>query len=246
MTPVFNRMFLRDFSARRGLGILERLARHAVLAPLSALAPLAAFAVLATLGAGATLPTTAHAADSAIAQLRRFTSETQSATGHFTQQLIKQDGSTAKPASGDFAFARPGRFRWEIRKPYEQLIITDGAKLWFYDKDLEQVTVRKATETIGATPAALLFGSGDLDGAFELSEITGRDGLQSVEAKPRTPDSGFEKIVIGMRDGLPVSMEVRDAFGQVNRFGFESIERNPRIAADAFTFTPPPGVDVIE
>lgn len=195
---------------------------------------------------GALVPRNAPAAESAITQLRRFTTETRSATGRFTQQLIKQDGTGARPASGEFAFARPGRFRWEIRKPYEQLIVTDGRKLFFYDKDLEQVTVRKTSETIGATPAALLFGGGDLDSAFTLKDVDSRDGLQWVDATPKSPDSGFERILIGMRDGLPAAMEVRDAFGQTNRFGFESIARNPSMRDDAFDFTPPPNVDVIE
>ncbi|MGE0311405.1 MAG: outer membrane lipoprotein chaperone LolA [Lautropia sp.] len=186
----------------------------------------------------------ARAADSAIAQLRRFTDDTHSARGRFTQQLLRQGGA-ARASSGEFAFARPGRFRWEIREPYEQLIVTDGRTLWFYDKDLEQVTIREASETIGATPAALLFGSGRLDAAFTLAEQGERDGLQWVEAVPRKPDSGFEKIGIGLRDGLPAVMEVRDSFGQVNRFRFEAIERNPALAPDRFDFTPPPGVDVI-
>lgn len=188
----------------------------------------------------------ARAAEDGIAQLRRFTAQTRSARGRFTQQLIRQSGAAGKTSSGEFAFERPGRFRWEIQRPFEQLIVTDGTKLYFYDKDLQQVTVRKATDAIGATPAAVLFGDGELGGAFELKEQGERDGLAWVDALPRSADSGFERIQIGLRDGLPRKMEVRDAFGQVNRFEFSAIEANAAVAPAGFAFTPPPGVDVIE
>jgi outer membrane lipoprotein carrier protein len=181
-----------------------------------------------------------------IDQLKAFSRTTQSARGEFQQQLLKQSGQASAPAKGEFAFARPGRFRWEIQSPYRQLIVTDGRKLYFYDKDLKQVTVREAGEAISATPAAVLFGGADLDAAFTLKEEGEREGLQWVEALPKASDSGFDRIRVGMRDGLPAEMEVRDAFGQVNRFTFTRISRNAAVADGDFNFTPPPGVDVIQ
>ncbi|MBA3477201.1 MAG: outer membrane lipoprotein chaperone LolA [Lautropia sp.] len=193
----------------------------------------------------ATAPSSALAAG-AIDQLKEFSRTTRSARGDFTQQLIKQSGQAAAPARGGFAFARPGRFRWEIQSPYQQLIVTDGSMLHFYDKDLKQVTVRKADDAISATPAAVLFGGADLESAFSLKEEGERDGLQWVEALPKVADSGFDRIRVGMRDGLPAEMEVKDAFGQVNRFTFTRISRNAAVADSDFSFTPPPGVDVIQ
>lgn len=181
-----------------------------------------------------------------IDQLKAFSRSTQSARGEFTQQLVKQSRQASPPAKGEFAFARPGRFRWDIQSPYQQLIVTDGKKLYFYDRDLKQVTVRQAGDVINATPAAVLFGGADLDSAFTLKDEGARDGLQWVEALPKLNDSGFDRIRIGMRDGLPAEMEVKDAFGQVNRFVFTRISRNAAVADSDFSFTPPAGVDVIE
>ena len=154
-------------------------------------------------------------------------------------------GGSAR-SSGSFAFARPGNFRWEIDKPDPQLIVTDGKKLYFYDEGLRQVTVREASEAIQATPAAVLFGVGDLDEAFKLSEVGQYNGVAWVEAVPRSADSGFDRIRIGMRDGLPVVMEVVDAFGQINRFEFSKLSTNERIPAERFHFKVPAGVDVLE
>jgi len=203
-------------------------------------------ALLALLGVlGAAVAPPAHAAG-AIEQLKAFSRATQSARGEFSQQLVKRSGQASAPAKGEFAFARPGRFRWDIRSPYQQLIVTDGRQLFFYDRDLKQVTVRPAGDAIGATPAAVLFGSTDLDTAFTLEEAGEREGLSWVAAQPKAADSGFDSIRVGMRDGLPATMEVKDAFGQVNRFTFTRISRNAAVSDGDFSFTPPAGVDVIQ
>ena len=182
-----------------------------------------------------------------IAQLRRFATRTPAATGTFVQTQLGGGGRGGSArSSGSFAFARPGNFRWEIDKPDPQLIVTDGKKLYFYDEGLRQVTVREASEAIQATPAAVLFGVGDLDEAFKLSEVGQYNGVAWVEAVPRSADSGFDRIRIGMRDGLPVVMEVVDAFGQINRFEFSRLATNERIPAERFHFKVPAGVDVLE
>ena len=116
----------------------------------TALAALAVMAVMALL-----VSPSAFAAEGGVAQLRRFVESTPQATGRFTQTLVKEGGVTARPSSGSFAYARPGRFRWDIQKPYEQLIVTDGKQLHFYDKDLQQVTIKPVSEGMSATPAAL-------------------------------------------------------------------------------------------
>ena len=183
-----------------------------------------------------------------VAQLRRFVESTPQATGRFTQTLVKEGGVTARPSSGSFAYARPGRFRWDIQKPYEQLIVTDGKQLHFYDKDLQQVTIKPVSEGMSATPAALLFGSGEIDRAFKLVDEAGQagDGLAWVVATPLSKEAGFERLRIGMRNGLPARMEVIDAFGQQSRFEFEGIDPKASIAADEFRFVTPPGVDVVQ
>ena len=186
------------------------------------------------------------AAASAIEQLRNFATGTSSARGEFLQQQVRANGRPGEASSGTFAFIRPGRFRWEVLKPFEQLIVTDGERVHFYDKDLKQVTVRKVTEAVGATPAAILFGSNDLETNFTIKDLGASEGVDWLEAVPRSKESGFDRIRIGFRTGLPVAMEVLDSFGQTTRFVFRAIDRNPKLDAGQFRFTAPPGVDVVQ
>jgi outer membrane lipoprotein carrier protein len=202
---------------------------------------LARIAVATALAAAA-----GSASAGAVDQLRAFAAATQSARGEFSQQQVRAGGRAAAAASGVFAFSRPGRFRWEVTAPYEQLIVTDGERLHFYDKDLKQVTVRKVGDAISATPAAILFGSNDIDASFTVRDAGTVDGVEWLEAIPKAKDSGFDRIRIGLRGGLPESMEVRDAFGQTTRFAFRSIERNPQLDPGLFRFTAPSGVDVVQ
>ena len=162
------------------------------------------------------------------------------------QQQVRSNGRAGEASSGTFAFTRPGRFRWEVLKPFEQLIVTDGERVHFYDKDLKQVTVRKVTDAVGATPAAILFGSNDLETNFTIKDLGASEGVDWLEAVPRSKESGFDRIRIGFRAGQPVAMEVLDSFGQTTRFVFRAIDRNPKLDAGQFRFTAPPGVDVVQ
>ena len=183
---------------------------------------------------------------SAIEQLRTFATSTSSARGEFLQQQVRTSGRSGEASSGTFAFIRPGRFRWEVLKPIEQLIVTDGERVHFYDKDLKQVTVRKVTDAVSATPAAILFGSNDLEANFTIKDLGTSDGVDWLEAVPRSKESGFDRIRIGFRTGLPVAMEVLDSFGQTTRFVFRAIDRNPKLDGALFRFTAPAGVDVVQ
>ena len=181
----------------------------------------------------------------AIDDLHSFAAQTKTAKGNFTQRVVSRSNKASQPTSGDFVFARPGRFRWAYSKPYEQVLVADGEKLSIYDKDLNQVTVRKLGDALGGTPASILFGSNDLDKNFELKDAGVRDGVAWLEAKPKTRDTAFEKISIGFRNGELAAMELRDALGQVTMLEFSGVERNPKLDASTFTFTPPEGADVL-
>ena len=148
-------------------------------------------------------------------QLQRFVDDVQSATGRFTQQVVGTEGTPRQLQEGEFAFQRPGRFRWETLKPYEQVVVSDGKVLRQYDPDLLQVTERPVDASIGASPAAILFGSGSLEDAFQLSEQGERDGLSWLRAKPRNADAGFTHVDIGFAQGIPQRLELLDAFGTV-------------------------------
>lgn len=181
----------------------------------------------------------------AIDDLRAFSAQTKTAKGDFVQRVQSRVKASA-PASGDFVFARPGRFRWSYTKPYEQLLVADGEKLSIYDKDLNQVTVRKLGDALGSTPAAILFGSADLDRSFDLKDAGERDGVAWLDATPKTKDTQFQKISIGFRHGELAAMELHDALGQTTMLEFSNVERNPKVDASTFAFTPPKGADVLQ
>lgn len=193
------------------------------------------------------LPAVASA--SALDQFKSFVKSTKSAKGEFTQRQVKMmDGSTkvSNESTGTFMFARPGRFIWTYQKPYEQLLQSDGEKLYIYDKDLNQVTVRQLGNALGSSPAAILFGSNDLEKNFILKDAGTKDGLEWLEATPKSKDTTFDRIGIGLKDGVPLAMELRDSFGQVSLLSFKKFEKNPALAADQFRFTVPKGADVFQ
>jgi outer membrane lipoprotein carrier protein len=204
------------------------------------------FKSLAALTAGLLLAGAAHA--SALEQFKSFVSTTKAAKGEFVQRQVKSTtGETPKvstPASGTFVFARPGKFIWTYSKPYEQVLQADGDKLYIFDKDLNQVTVKKLGDALGSSPAAILFGSNDLEKNFTLSEAGAKDGVELLKAVPKAKDTSFEQIIIGLRDGLPVLMELKDSFGQTSVLTFKSIEKNPALNATSFKFVMPKGADV--
>jgi outer membrane lipoprotein carrier protein len=185
----------------------------------------------------------------ALDQFRSFVAATKSARGEFSQRMVKEEGGklhTSSPSSGNFLFARPGKFIWSYQKPYEQVLQADGEKLYIYDKDLNQVTSRTLGNAIGSSPAAILFGSNDLEKNFTLSEAGTRDGIEWLQAIPKAKDTQFEKIGIGFRDGIPVAMELRDSFGQVSILSFTKFEKNPVLSSGQFKFVMPKGADVLQ
>ncbi len=191
----------------------------------------------------ATTPLAAWSAD-AVAQLRKFIAEVPSASGHFTQQRLDKQGSSGQ--SGDFSFKRPGQFRWEVAKPYKQLIVSNGKVVYQYDPDLAQVTERNVGQSVGSSPAAILFGSGSLDDNFTLLGQPSKAGMDWLRATPRSADAGFAYVDIGFRDAMPARLELLDSFGQTTRIDLSNIVVNPKLDAKAFSFTPPADVDVVK
>jgi len=184
-------------------------------------------------------------ASTAEQQLRHFIQNVQSATGQFEQQTVVTQGK-AKPAqTGTFSFERPGKFKWAVQLPYEQLIVSDGKNVLQYDPDLAQVTQRSVDQSIGASPAAILFGSGSLDEAFTLSALPDRDGLAWLRAVPRGADAGFKHVDMAFDNNLPARIELLDAFGQMTTIDLGKVSINPGLPASTFLFDAPEGVDVV-
>jgi outer membrane lipoprotein carrier protein len=180
-----------------------------------------------------------------VEELKSYLQQTTTAKARFAQMVLDKNLKKLQQATGTMQFSRPGRFRWEYEKPYEQTIVGDGTRLWIYDKDLNQVTVRKLDRALGSSPAALLAGSNEIEKSYTLTAAGVQDGLEWIEAVPRAKDTPFEKIRLGFNKNALEAMELRDQFGQVTVIKFSAIERNAKLAPDAFRFTPPKGADVI-
>jgi outer membrane lipoprotein carrier protein len=181
----------------------------------------------------------------AIEDLQAFLNETQSFQAQFRQTISNRQGVQAQESFGVLSIVRPGKLRWEVSKPHPQLVVGNNEKVWVYDPELEQVTIRRNDLNSGDSPAALLAGRSALEKNFTLSEDGESDGLHWVEAVPRASDSNFEKIRIGLAGKTLRAMALHDNFGQVTRIYFSKAERNPKLPASLFTFTPPAGADVI-
>ena len=182
---------------------------------------------------------------SSIERFAQFLAETQSARGEFEQRVTDRRGKLVQQSRGSLAFTRPGKFRWTYVKPYAQLIVGDGSRVWIYDEDLQQVTVRRIDQALTSTPAALLAGNNDAMRAFQVSDQGEKDGLEWMEAVPKDKEGGFERVRMGFSASGLEAMELHDSFGQVTRLKFISLARNPRLDASQFRFTPPKGADVI-
>ncbi len=163
----------------------------------------------------------------------------------FHQVLTDRSGRAIDEASGVLAIRRPNRFRWDYQEPYSQVIVADGSRIWLYDTDLEQVTVRKLDDTLSATPAMLLSGEGNLDENFTVTGTATDAGIQWVEMEPKRSDTDFKSVRLGFDGTTLKHMQLADKLGQTTRLTFTRVERNPVLDPSRFTFTVPPGVDVI-
>jgi outer membrane lipoprotein carrier protein len=184
---------------------------------------------------------------SGVDQFNAFVSSTHAAKGDFIQRQMKLVNGEVKlsdQSSGTFMFARPGKFIWLYQKPYEQLLQADGEKLYMYDKDLNQVTTKALGTALSSSPAAILFGSNDLAKNFAIKDVGQKDDMEWLQATPKDKDSTFTLISIGMQNGVPREMDLRDNFGKTTIILLQNMERNPALKPDQFKFTVPAGADV--
>ena len=193
----------------------------------------------------AALVLSAQARADSVDTLREFVRDAKSGKANFTQTVSSPDGSKKKTSSGSFEFIRPDRFRFAYSKPFEQLIVGDGQKVWLHDMDLNQVSVRKASQALGATPAALLAGD-SLDRDFNLTPEPDKDGLAWAHAAPKAKDGPFQFMRVGFRGKELAAVEIVDSFGQRSLLQFSGVSTNVALPADRFKFTPPPGADVLQ
>ncbi|MEQ1530643.1 MAG: outer membrane lipoprotein chaperone LolA [Methylococcales bacterium] len=179
------------------------------------------------------------------ARLKGFLSVSKSMTADFKQVLIDEAGNPKQTSFGQFYLQRPGKFRWNYVKPFQQEIVSNSGKVWFYDTDLEQVTIKKLDESVGSTPALLLSGDVPLETNYNI-EQQGVDGdMQWIKLIPKSQDSSFKYVLIGLQKSILAGMELNDNFGQLTRIYFSNVKLNPPLKPTLFEFTPPKNADVI-
>ena len=186
-----------------------------------------------------------------VERVRGFIDGTRTFKASFSQTITTPTGKTEvnpkkkQTSSGNVLLSRPGKFRWQVDKPFPQLMVGDGKKVWLYDPDLRQVTVRNAGEALTGSPAALLAGDNAIEKSFEMTDGGTKDGIEWVTAVPKSKDAGFSRILLGFKGETLNVMEMHDNFGQVTTIVFSAQERNPAIAPTLFKFVAPAGVDVV-
>lgn len=178
-------------------------------------------------------------------KVESFLQGLQSLQAQFKQTLTDRNGVTVEEGSGTLAIRRPDRFRWDYLEPNEQVIVADGSRIWLYDADLEQVTVRKLDDTLSATPAMLLSGEGNLQDNFEVTQASQAGGIFWVRMQPRREDTDFKWVRLGFEGATLKFMQLADKLGQTTQLEFARLERNPALDPSRFTFSVPPGADVI-
>jgi len=178
-------------------------------------------------------------------RIQQFFTDVKSLRADFEQTVTDSKGKIIQDAKGTFVLQRPGKFRWDYRAPYPQLIVADGRKLWIYDPDLEQVTVKQLDSVLGGTPAQLLSGARFPQQDFTVISLGTRNALDWVELTPKASEKDFEKVQLGFDQRDLRMMTVTDNFGNTTHLKFNNLQRNPSIEASTFVFTPPKGVDVV-
>jgi outer membrane lipoprotein carrier protein len=181
-----------------------------------------------------------------IQSLEQFYEQVSSLEARFEQTQVNEDGDVMQQASGIFLLDRPNRFRWEYRKPYEQVIASDGDTFRFYDVDLEQVTIRDVDQSLQATPAVLLAGGASLEDEFSLSAGREDEEIDWVTLTPRSDQSDFRAIRIGLDGQRPVRMELDDQLGQTTRIRFFDIRTNKALGGERFSLAIPDGVEIVD
>lgn len=186
-----------------------------------------------------------QAEEDALSRLNQFVAEVSEFQAMFTQTVVDSEGNIIEQADGEFLLSRPGKFRWDYVTPYPQQIVADGQRIWFYDEDLEQITVKSQDETLADTPAGLLSGKSMPEDAYKITAIEKSDNLEWVELTPKDAESNFQRVQLGFDEIGLQQMLMTDAFDQQTNLQFTEVKINPSLAADRFNFIPPAGVDVV-
>ncbi|GJL80922.1 MAG: outer-membrane lipoprotein carrier protein [marine bacterium B5-7] len=188
----------------------------------------------------------ATASSNALDELNRFYSDVSTFGADFEQVVLDENLNRVEESSGHMWISRPGKFRWDYEPPLEQQIVSDGERVWVYDIELEQVTVRRLDDALGRTPAILLAGRGNLDQSYVIEDRGLVGQVEWVALIPRETDSNFSEIQLGFEKSELRLLQLADQLGQITRIVFSNNEVNSTLMATLFDYAPPPGVDVID
>ena len=191
------------------------------------------------------LPIVAMTDMSGTEKLNHFVKQVNTFQAHFEQTVLDPDGNLVEQAQGQFQLARPGKFRWDYNDPYPQHIVADGQNVWFYDVDLEQVTVKAQNEALEDTPATLLSGQALPEDSYNIRNLTSNDGLTWVELTPKQSGSNFQSVMLAFNKDELQQMIMRDSFDQRTRLMFSQVKINPQFKKDTFKFSAPEGIDIV-
>ena len=205
---------------------------------------LSIWAVLLLLGCAASL--FAEAGTGAPERLREFMQTVHSLEANFAQTLYDENQLLLEESRGTVSLKRPGKFRWNYLEPYPQVIVADGEKVWVYDGELDQVTIRPLEEAAGNTPAMLLSSEGSLDESFSVSDLGESESLAWAALSPKDEEASFSLVKLGFAGSDLAVMVLVDNFGQTTRLRFSDVRKNQTIDPQLFNFEVPEGVDVIE
>ncbi|MGH8307982.1 MAG: outer membrane lipoprotein chaperone LolA, partial [Gammaproteobacteria bacterium] len=183
--------------------------------------------------------------DTAIRQMQSFLKNVHSLKANFTQVVLDANLQQVKKSVGTLIIKRPDRFRWNYATPNKEIIVADGKRVWIYDVELQQVTVKPLNGTLAASPAVLLSGSNDVSKSFTVKDLGKENGLDWVGLTPKVADTDFENVKLGFKGNNVSVMELNDALGNTTRITFSHLVLNPALPDSLFRFTPPSGADVI-
>jgi len=183
---------------------------------------------------------------SATQKLEGFIAKAKNIQANFTQTSLDEAGRAMQTSHGIFYLQQPGKFRWNYEKPYAQQIVSKQGKVWFYDADLEQVIIKKIDQSIGDTPALLLSGSVNLSEKYTISSQGLKQGLLWIKLVPKSTQSSFKHILVGLKNDVLYGMELSDNFGQLTQIIFSDVKMPDSLEPGLFDFVAPEGTDVFE
>jgi outer membrane lipoprotein carrier protein len=184
--------------------------------------------------------------DPGLLRLQNFLDGLTTLTAEFSQEVMNRDLELVEAATGYVVLEKPGRFRWDYQEPFERVIVADGERVWLYEADLEQVTVRRLDAGLGETPAALLTGSVDVLERFAFLGSEADGEVLWVNLGPLSDDADFDSVRLAFAGDLLTRLELHDRLGQTTRLAFADVEQGVAVPNDVFVFDPPDGVDVID